>query len=118
MKYVIVHDENEPFFSRLKYGLIMRLQELKEWVIENKKAIIILAPICVKGATTVIRVIVQRRTANKKESLKKEYCYDRSLGHYWKLNRELTNKEWLEIDRRKRKGEKLADILSELNVLK
>jgi len=50
--------------------------------------------------------------------LKDLYCYDRSLGHYWKLRRELTNSEWVEIDQRKQNGERLADILDELKALK
>ena len=55
---------------------------------------------------------------HKEEQIKDLYCYDRSLGHYWKLRRELTNDEWVAIDKRKRNGEKLADILDELKVLK
>ena len=50
--------------------------------------------------------------------MKDLYCYDRSLGHYWRLRRELSNKEWLEIDQRKKNGERLADILDEMKVLK
>lgn len=55
---------------------------------------------------------------NKEKDLKDLYCYDRSLGHYWKLRRELTNTEWVEIDKRKNNGERLSDILSEMKVLK
>ena len=54
----------------------------------------------------------------KEKDLKDLYCYDRSLGHYWTLRRRLTNAEWVEIDKRKNNGERLADILSELKVLK
>ena len=55
---------------------------------------------------------------NKEKNLKDLYCYDRSLGHYWKLRRELTNSEWVKIDQRKQNGERLADILDELKALK
>lgn len=54
---------------------------------------------------------------NKKKADRRAWVYDRSLGHYWKLRRELTNDEWLAIDARMRSGERLADILKELNVL-
>ena len=53
----------------------------------------------------------------KEQDLKDLYCYDRSLGHYWKLRRELTNDEWLEIDKRKKEGERLSDILDDMKVL-
>jgi len=62
-----------------------------------------------------------KREAKKrafKEKAKDLYCYDRSVGHYWKLRRELSNKEWLEIDQREKNGERLSDILSEMKVLK
>ena len=55
---------------------------------------------------------------HKDEELHDLYCYDRSLGHYWRLKRELSNKEWLEIDKRKKEGERLADILADMRVLK
>ena len=60
----------------------------------------------------------QRFRLKKKTNLKVLYFCDRTLGHYWKLRRELTNSEWVEIDQRKQNGERLADILDELKVLK
>ena len=55
---------------------------------------------------------------DKEKKVKDLYCYDRSLGHYWALRRELTNAEWVLVDKRKANGERLADILDELKVLK
>lgn len=87
----------------------------------NKEMIVFLSPIvigvggaCVKGFKLVNRKIDLKKEAD----LKNLYCYDRSLGHYWKLRRELTNQEWIEIDQRKNRGERLSDILNELKVLK
>lgn len=90
----------------------------RDWFYRNKEAVVILTPIAIKGVTTVVKVLGKNANLRKEETLKDLYCYDRSLGHYWKLRRELTNKEWLEIDRRKRNGERLSDILEELKVLK
>lgn len=95
-----------------------KIQQGCEWFDRNKEVVLILTPIVVKGITTVSKVVIKNINLRKEESLKDLYCYDRSLGHYWKLRRELTNKEWLEIDRRKKNGERLADILEELKVLK
>jgi hypothetical protein len=89
-----------------------------EWFERNKEAIIVVTPIVIGGVTTIVKTIGKRVNLNKEESIKNLYCYDRSLGHYWRLKRELSNKEWLEIDQRKKSGERLADILSELRVLK
>ena len=84
----------------------------------NKEIILTLTPVMIAGVTTVCKVVGKRRNLRKEQDLKDLYCYDRSLGHYWRLRRELSNKEWLEIDQRKKDGERLSDILAELKVLK
>ena len=89
-----------------------------EWFLENKDFVVSITPFVVGGATTIFKIVGKRRNLRKEESLKDLYCYDRSLGHYWRLKRELTNKEWLEIDRRKNNGERLSDILAQMKVLK
>ena len=84
----------------------------------NKEIILTLTPVMIAGVTTVCKVVGKRRNLRKEQDLKDLYCYDRSLGHYWRLRRELSNKEWLEIDQRKKDGERLSDILAELKILK
>lgn len=111
-------DKKNGRFQNFKEKVKAKLQEGKEWVIRNKETVIVLTPVVIGGVTTIVKVVGKRTNLNKQESIKNLYCYDRSLGHYWRLKRELSNKEWLEIDRRKRSGEKLADILEELRVLK
>ena len=100
--------EKEKKRREFKEKIYAKIQNGKDLVIRNKEAILILTPIAIKGLMTI----------TKEEELKDLYCYDRSLGHYWRLRRELSNKEWLEIDQRKKNGERLADILDEMKVLK
>lgn len=95
-----------------------KIQNGKEWIVRNKEAVIILTPVIIGGVTTVSKVVGKRINLRKQENLKDLYCYDRSLGHYWRLRRELTNREWLEIDQRKKNGERLSDILEQMKVLK
>lgn len=95
-----------------------KIQNGKEWIVRNKEAVITLTPVIIGGVTTVSKVVGKRINLRKQENLKDLYCYDRSLGHYWRLRRELTNREWLEIDQRKKNGERLSDILAEMKVLK
>lgn len=102
----------------IKDKVSAKIQNGKEWVMAHKEAVAALIPITIKGVTTVVKVVCKRRNLHKEEQLKDLYCYDRSLGHYWSLRRELTNKEWLELDQRKKNGERLSDILSEMKVLK
>lgn len=102
----------------LKEKLKSKIRSGKEKVVRYKNEIITLTPIVIGGVATVVKVVGKRINLHKQEELKDLYCYDRSLGHYWRLRRELSNKEWLEIDRRKKNGERLSDILSEMKVLK
>ena len=96
-----------------------------KWIRDNKEIVLVLGP-AVIGLTTVvvtksanvITSLINNLNLRKEKQLKDFYCYDRSLGHYWALRRELSNREWTEIDQRKAKGERLADILNELHVLK
>jgi hypothetical protein len=104
--------------NRFKEKIAAKIQEGKEWVIRNKTTLIALTPVIVGGAATIAKVTGKHINLRKEESVKNLYCYDRSLGHYWRLKRTLSNKEWVSIDQRKNKGERLADILSELKVLK
>lgn len=117
-KIYILDIKPEKKMDEIRRKLKPKLQKGKEWVIKNKDSLIVIAPVVVGGITTIVKVVGKRVNLHKEETLKNLYCYDRSLGHYWKLRRELTNKEWVEIDQRKASGERLADILSELRVLK
>ena len=92
-----------------------------KWFVEDYKAqiaaVAAATPVVVGTIMQIARMVSQQDRLKKAKDLKELYCYDRSLGHYWKLRREPTNDEWLAIDARKRSGERLADILKELNVL-
>ena len=107
-------DEKRGFKRKFVSGL----KKVGAWICDNKDIVITVTPIAIGGLVTITKVIGKRINLRKQEELHDLYCYDRSLGHYWRLRRELSNKEWLEIDNRKKNGERLSDILSELKVLK
>lgn len=88
------------------------------WLDDNKEWLIPLIPVTIGGVVTTAKVVGKHSRLNKEKNLKELYCYDRSLGHYWELRRKLTNAEWLSIETRRKNGERLADILAELKVLK
>ena len=106
-------------WDTFKINAKMRFQDFKIWCYNNRDIVV---PIAITAITAGVPFIVKKafkfRELRKTENLKNLYCYDRSLGHYWKLRRELSNDEWVLIDKRKANGERLADILDELKVLK
>lgn len=95
-----------------------RIDAAKEWWDDNKQYAVIVVPAVVGVVGTGIKVLGKRHNLKQEERNKDLWCYDASLGHYWELKRKLTNDEWVAIDRRKKNGERLADILDDLSVLK
>ena len=104
--------------QRFKDKVLFKVQKVKDWTIRNRYTLATYVPVAISGLTIFTKVVGKRINLGKAERVKNLYCYDRSLGHYWRLKRKLSNREWLEIDKRKAKGERLADILAEMKVLK
>lgn len=114
----IVDFQKEERRRKRKEKIRSKINKVQNWINNNKEMILILGPAVLGATTASVKAVSKHVSQNKEKKLKENYCYDRSLGHYWKLRRELTNSEWIEIDRRKNNGERLADILEELKVLK
>lgn len=104
--------------DRRKEKVREKWNDFKTFVYNNKDLIIVVGPAILGVVTVTIKTVNKQVKLKKEKDLKELYCYDRSLGHYWRLKRELSNSEWIEIDKRKKNGERLGDILSELRVLK
>ena len=60
----------------------------------------------------------RNKRQDKQEKMKRTRIYDRSSGNYWHLKNELSNKQRLEVNKRKKAGEKTGDILRSMKVLK
>lgn len=103
-------ERNEKLYNGVK--------KCTDWIQSNKEIAIGIGTFAVGAGGSMIKGLAKRQKVKEEKQLKNNYCYDRSLGHYWKLCRELTNEEWIAIDKRKRNGERLGDILAELKVLK
>lgn len=110
--------EKEQRRRERKAKLYNAAQKTGQIINQHKDVLAIGIPGGIAIGKGIARAISKRSSLKKEQNLKENYCYDRSLGHYWKLRRPLDNDEWLEIDRRKKNGERLSDILDELKVLK
>lgn len=104
--------------ARFKYKAKQAFNNGVDWVVDNKELVMFLAPVVIGGVNTVVRQTGKAINLNKEQKLKDNYVYDHSAGHYWELKRKLTKSEWLEVDKRKINGERYADILADMNVLK
>lgn len=117
-KIEIVDFEKEAKRRERKEKFQNKVDSAMNWIHNNKEIVMLVGPTLISGVAFGAKTITKQVRLNKEKNLKDLYCYDRSLGHYWKLRRELTNSEWVEIDQRKQNGERLADILDELKALK
>jgi len=88
------------------------------WCKENEDVLIVVVPVVASLAALGIKKGSKMYKQHLEHLDKDLTIYDNRLGHYWRLKRKLSNKEYLEIDARKRAGEALSDILVDLNVLK
>lgn len=119
-------------FARYEVEEKTRWQQFKEdirdkatcaiaWMQANPELTLMLIPAGVaifKGTTKVGSKILQRINMEAAQREVRRRCYDPSEGHYWFLKRELSNDEWLLVNRRHMNGERIGDILSDLRVLK
>ena len=117
MKTVDYRTFEEKFYD-FKFKTKTKVQNGLMWANNNKTLLLIVVPMAIGGVGQIVKVAGKRANLNKEEQLKTMYCYDRSLGTYWNLRRELTNDEWLRVDERKQAGERLGDILDSMEVLK
>lgn len=101
----------------LKDKVIFKTKQAYQWCKDNPEMAITIGSVIFAGGKYCVKAGVKHRQIKEQEDVKNLYCYDRSLGHYWKLRRELRNDEWIEIDRRKQNGERLSDILYSMRVL-
>lgn len=109
----VVNEKWEKFKSDLKCKYIVA----KDWCIRNKEVVIAVAPAVIGGFFEIVKIASKKDARDEEKELKELYIYDRSMGHYWKLRRRLTNAEYREIERRKAEGETMGEILEDMRVL-
>ena len=76
-----------------------------------------LATATVGGLFGLVKRHDRHAAIRKEQELKDRYIYDRSLGKYWKTRKAPSTGQQLEIERRKKAGESMGDILSSMRLL-
>jgi hypothetical protein len=102
----------------MKFRAQNDIRRAKKWVEENPELAVIIGGTVVGGAKFVCKNGAQHAKLNKAQKVKELYLYDPSMGHYWELSRKLSNREYLIIDQRRANGERMANILDDMGVLK
>lgn len=111
-------EEIKTKIGQAKFRARGAIFKAKTWVEQNPEKAALIASGAVAVAQYVGKEAIKDYRDYKDAKLLKLRCYDPSKGHYYYLKRELSNKEWLMIDKRRDAGEKLPDILEDMRVLK
>lgn len=98
-----------------------KVDETINWVRENKEVLVLIIPAAVtitKGSLRVVNSISRNVALMQEKRIKDLKIYDRSLGRYLDLKRPLTQNDMKTVLERKDNGEKLSNILMDMNLLK
>lgn len=98
-----------------------KVEEIKnkavDLITEHPTEALALGTTLIGSAVGLARRADRKKDLREQQRLREEYIYDRSLGSYWKTRRKLSNSEKLEIERRRRQGESLGEILRSMRLL-
>ncbi len=95
---------------------IEKVRKTGEWAIDNPQAAVSIITSIALLLRSSQSLIVSHRM--RSEHRRADYTYyDRRSGHRWQLCRKLTNRDRAVIDRRKRNGDDMYDILADLGVI-
>lgn len=112
------HKMNDLDRAYYKAAIREKVNNVKTFMRDNKEILIVAIPAVAGVCKLVIKSANKHTNLRKEKRLKDNYCYDRSLGHYWELNRKLTNDEWIEVEKRKGEGECMGNIFLDMGVLR
>lgn len=89
----------------------------KKFACDHGKEIIVGLPVVIGGARSLYKALKPTVYEQERKRIDHTY-YDPSTGLHWELKRKLTNNERAELDRRRRNGEAVIDILKSMKVAK
>lgn len=95
-----------------------RKKKALDWWEDNKMTVLTVGPLVIGLATKGIQIVGKNINLRLEQRNKDLRLYDTSLGHYWELRRKLNNADWVQINRRRDRGESLGNIPDEMKVLK
>lgn len=85
---------------------------------QNKEVVIAVGSVVIPAGIEIVKMAVKRSDRRTEDNHRRKEMWDPVEGHWWKLKRELTSREYLEVEHRVKNGEKRGEILYEMGVLK
>lgn len=109
--------KREAKIRELKAKAKAGYDKAKQVVTEHPAESLALATTLVGSVIGLARRADRKADLKKSEELKERYIYDRSIGGYWKTRRKLSANDMLEIERQKKLGRGLGEILQDMRLL-
>lgn len=113
--------EKEMKKRERKEKLVQGWNSFTRFIRDNHDVLVFVVPSAVavfSGGTRLLSKGIARHTLEREIKFKESTIYDRSMGRYVELKRPLTTSEALEIERRKKNGEGLNNILYDMKLVK
>lgn len=92
------------------------VNSIGNFIVNNPEATMSLLSIVIMLLRASQSLVVSHRTYSERNRIDHTY-YDPSTGHHWQLRRKLTNLDRQAITSRKRQGEDVFDILSDIHAI-
>lgn len=109
--------KREARIRKFKQKIEEAVDKYKDLVAEHPAESMALVTAAFGSLIGLARRYDRKKDLREQQRLREEYIYDRSIGDYWHTRRKLTNGDKLEIERRRRGGESLGDILNDMGLL-
>lgn len=109
--------KREAKIRELKEKIKAGYGKAKQVVVEHPAESFALATTVVGSVIGLAKRADRKADLKKAENLKERYIYDRSIGGYWKTRRKLNTSDMLEIERQKKLGRSLGEILRDMRLL-
>lgn len=109
--------KREAKIREIKEKVKAGYDKAKQLVTEHPAESLALATTLVGSVIGLARRADRKADLKKAEQLKERYIYDRSIGGYWKTRRKLSANDMLEIERQKKLGRGLGEILRDMRLL-
>lgn len=107
--------------EKTKRWFQLKVQQVKNFYYIHEEEIKTGLPIAIGVIGTLSRggkKVYRKVKANREQHIKDTRYYDRSQNMYVKLRHKRSQDEWNEIHRRQAKGEKMGDILKDMDLIK
>lgn len=101
----------------LKYKIKAQYYKTRDWVINNRELVVQYLPVIIAAIGVLDKRIVKIIKTRRENNLHDRYIYDHSTGFYWYCKRKLRKRDMLEIEKRRKRGEKYGEILQSLGLI-